>query len=84
MLQLYGASIGLGFAGLVEIHTNHDGAAVARGYRSAMLFGVGLAVVATIVSLAFIRMPKEAREGWQGEDVGEGTSNDNQKSEVPV
>ena len=71
VLQLYGASIGLGFAGLIEIHTSNEGSELSRGYRCALYFGVGLAAVTVLVSVAFVRMPKDTREGWQGEKAAD-------------
>ena len=58
-LQLYATSTGLGFAGIVESHTNHNGKSLDRGYRCAFGFGIGLAVLAGCVSLAFVKMPIE-------------------------
>ena len=68
-LQLYATSLGLGFAGIVELHTDDNGLSPAKGYRSALYFGMGLAITAIIVGVAFVRMPKDTREGWQGEDA---------------
>ena len=80
-LQLYATSIGLGFAGVVEVHTNDHGIDPVKGYRSALYFGVGLAVAALAVCAFGVRMPKDTRQGWQTEDViptlrqeGEGAS----------
>ena len=71
-LQLYATSIGLGFAGVVEVHTNDHGMSPVRGYRSALYFGVGLAAVALAVCAFGVRMPKDSREGWRTEDVTPG------------
>ena len=68
-LQLYATSIGLGFAGIVETHTDNHGLSPVSGYRSALHFGMGMAVVALIISVMFVKMPKDKREGWQGEDA---------------
>ena len=68
-LQLYATSIGLGFAGLIEVHTNNHGRSPVRGYRSALFFGVGMAAVALAVSAFSVRMPKDTRQGWQSGDV---------------
>ena len=67
-LQLYATSIGLGFAGFVEVHTNVHGVDSVRGYRVALYFGIGLAAVALAVCAFGVRMPKDTRHGWQGED----------------
>lgn len=69
VLQLYGTSIGLGFAGIVETHTNRHGSSPVTGYRSALYLGMGLAVAALVVGALFVKMPKDEREGWQGEDA---------------
>lgn len=68
-LQLYATSTGLGFAGVVEVHTNNHGTDSVRGYRSALYFGMGMAAAALVICAAWVRMPKDVREGWQGEDV---------------
>ncbi len=69
-LLSYGLSTGLGFAGTVEVHTNDNGANLLKGYHSAAYLGVGLATAALILSVGFIRIPKDTREGW-GEDEAE-------------
>ena len=68
-LQLYATSIGLGFAGIVETHAIPVGSAPVEGYRAALYFGMGLAVVALAVAIIFVRLPKDTREGWQDEDA---------------
>ena len=68
-LQLYAKSIGLGFAGIVETHAVPASAAPVEGYRAALYFGMGLAGVALAVGGAFVRMPKDTREGWQDEEA---------------
>ena len=72
LLQLYGASIGLGFAGTVEANTNDNGAETLRGYRGALYLGIGLASAALILDILFVRVPKDERVGWGDEtDSGE-------------
>ena len=68
-LQLYATSIGLGFAGLVEVHTNDHGMDPVRGYRSALYLGMGLAAAALALCAFGVRMPKDTRQGWQREDA---------------
>lgn len=70
-LQLYATSIGLGFAGVVEVHLGgkSDEGKIVKGYRAALWFGVGLAVVALVICGGWVRMPKDEREGWSGEDA---------------
>ena len=77
-LQLYATSIGLGFAGVVEKHTSNHGMDPVKGYRSALYFGAGLAVVALGVCAFGVRMPKDSRQGWENEDA---TSNLPQEKE---
>jgi hypothetical protein len=58
----YGISMGLGFAGTVETHTNNGGgtpADVLKGYRGAEYMGIGLAGLGWIISVIFV-----AREHW--------------------
>ena len=70
-LQLYATSIGLGFAGVVEVHLGGKGdeSEIVKGYRAALWFGVGLAVVALVICGGWVRMPKDEREGWSGDDA---------------
>ena len=69
-LQLYATSIGLGFAGVVEVHLGSKSSEgeIVKGYRAALWFGVGLALVALVICGVWVRMPKDEREGWSGED----------------
>ncbi|KAL9096066.1 MAG: hypothetical protein Q9165_001588 [Trypethelium subeluteriae] len=67
-LNLYGNSLGLGFAGTVEVETSKHGRPIINGYRSALWFGVGIAAVALILDMAFVRMAKDDREGWADEN----------------
>lgn len=64
----YGLSIGLGFAATVEAYTNDEGRSIVRGYRHALYLGLGLAVVAMILALVFVRIPKDERDGWDEND----------------
>lgn len=66
-LLSYGMSTGLGFAGTVEVNTSGAGQSkeeLLHGYHMAAYLGVGLAAVAFMTSAAFIRIPKDTREGW--------------------
>ena len=65
VLQVYATSTGLGFAGIVETHTDDHGSLPVKGYRSALYFGMGMAVVALVIGVLFVRTPKDTREGWQ-------------------
>jgi MFS family permease len=64
LLQLYGASIGLGFAGTVEASTNENGVDILSGYRGALYLAIGFGLAALIIDLVFVRVPKDLREGW--------------------
>lgn len=65
----YGLATGLGFAGTVEYYTNDNGKNLVQGYRNGLYLGIGLASLAIVLSLAFVRIPKDRREGWGDEDV---------------
>ncbi|KAB8300498.1 hypothetical protein EYC80_000663 [Monilinia laxa] len=65
----YGLSTGLGIAGTVEVHTNDNGNNLLKGYHSAAYLAVGLASAALIISVIFIRIPKDTREGWAEDDA---------------
>lgn len=73
LLQLYGASIGLGFAGTVEANTNSGGKQTIEGYRGALYFAIGLGVVALVIDVLFVRITKDEREGW-GDEGDSGTN----------
>lgn len=82
-LLSYGISTGIGFGGTVEVHTNHGGKDVVRGYRGALYLGVGFAAASLVLSLLFVRIKKDEREGW-GEkdeskmtDIGSGNATPN-------
>ncbi len=69
-LLSYGMSTGLGFAGTVEVNTFDHGNNLLKGYHCAAYLAVGLASASLILSVVFIRIPKDTREGW-GEDEAE-------------
>ncbi|KAI9738373.1 MAG: hypothetical protein M1834_008876 [Cirrosporium novae-zelandiae] len=64
ILNLYGNSLGVGFAGTVEEYVNKGKPSLVVGYRAALYFGIVIGVVALIVDLWFVRMAKDEREGW--------------------
>ena len=59
-LNLYGVSLGLGFAGTIESEVE----GVERGFRAALYFSAALAVVGLVLDFAFVKLPKAQREGW--------------------
>jgi hypothetical protein len=63
-LLTYGMSTGIGFGGTVEVHTNRGGTDTVRGYRGALYLGVGFAAASLALSLLFVRIQKDDREGW--------------------
>ncbi|KAI9740311.1 MAG: hypothetical protein M1834_004889 [Cirrosporium novae-zelandiae] len=68
-LNLYGNSLGLGFAGTVETEINRGKEMNAVvGYRAALYFGAAIAAVALLVDVAFVRVVKDEREGWVDEE----------------
>lgn len=68
VLLLYGNSIGLGFAGTIEMQIDVSSGDLVAGYRAALWFGCGIALLALALDLAFVRMKKDEREGWEHED----------------
>ena len=85
-LQLYATSVGLGFAGIVETHAGTDATpqGAAEGFRAALYFGMGLAIVALAVGIFFVKMPKQSQDGWQTEDTTINISAENQKQKSPA
>ncbi|KAH6896035.1 major facilitator superfamily domain-containing protein [Thelonectria olida] len=66
-LNLYGNSLGLGFAGTLEIQLVKDGASESLSYRAALFFGAGLTVAALVVNFAFVRVPRDKNTGEEEE-----------------
>jgi len=66
----YGISLGLGFAGTVEVHVNNGGntpADVLKGYRGAWYMGVGLAGLGIVISFIFVvKSYWRDSHGWSG------------------
>ena len=54
----YSISLGLGFAGTVQVYTHHSGETEAEillnGYRSALYMGVGLAGLGVFLAVVFL------------------------------
>lgn len=53
----YSISLGLGFAGTVEVHVNKGGTTpgdIQHGFRSALYMGTGLAALGLALSIAFV------------------------------
>ncbi|KAH8591042.1 major facilitator superfamily transporter [Bisporella sp. PMI_857] len=50
----YSVSLGLGFAGTVEVHVDDRGAEVLKGYRGALHMGIGLACLGAFTSVMFM------------------------------
>ena len=69
VVQVYGVSTGLGFAGTVERYTNDNGQNLVKGYRAAIFLAVGFTALALLVNLLFVRMPADKLEGWTEEDL---------------
>ncbi|KAI8648350.1 hypothetical protein LRP88_02194 [Fusarium phalaenopsidis] len=64
-LNLYGNSLGLGFAGTVEANIAKRHSSEVLGFRSALWFGAALSAVALLMDLSLVRMEKEDQEGWK-------------------
>ncbi|KAF9887085.1 hypothetical protein FE257_010579 [Aspergillus nanangensis] len=67
-LNLYGNSLGLGFASTIEVQIARNFDDHVLGYRAALYFGVGISVIALLLDVFFVRLVKDEREGWE-EDV---------------
>lgn len=84
-LNLYGNSLGLGFAGTIEIQVAKNGGSESDGFRAALWFGMALVVSALDLDLAFVRMPKNDHEGWEkrpDDAIGRVTSDQEEDSRV--
>lgn len=59
----YSISLGVGFAGTVEVHVNNGGktqADLLKGYKGALYMGIGLAGLGLLICLAFL-----AKDHWR-------------------
>ena len=52
VLLLYGNSIGLGFAGTIEMQIDQERHATVEGYRAALWFGTGIALLALVLGMS--------------------------------
>ncbi|KAM0241435.1 hypothetical protein ACHAP5_007632 [Fusarium lateritium] len=68
-LNLYGNSLGLGFAGTIEANLAKSHAGKALEFRSALWFGAGLSAIALVMDLTMVRMEKEDKEGWESNET---------------
>lgn len=68
-LNLYGNSLGLGFAGTIEsqVAKGHEIKDLVSGYKAALYFGAGIAFVGLMLDFVFVRMPRDERDGWDEE-----------------
>ena len=71
-LNLYGNSLGLGFAATVESRVVKDHGNVVLGYRSALFFSLGISLMALMIDVFFVRLIKDEREGWGHVDDEDG------------
>ncbi|PIG88704.1 hypothetical protein AARAC_000584 [Aspergillus arachidicola] len=55
-LNLYGNSLGLGFAGVIEVQVAKHQASEVAGFRAALWFGAALSISALVLDLAFVRL----------------------------
>jgi MFS family permease len=69
VLNLYGNSLGLGFAGTVEVQVGRHGQHQILGFRAALYFGVAVSALALVVDALFIRCKKDVRTGWDESDL---------------
>ncbi|KIV86497.1 hypothetical protein PV11_02108 [Exophiala sideris] len=69
VLNLYGNSLGLGFAGTIEVQTNKQGRDRILGFRAALYFAVAISSLALLVDILFIRCVKDKKRGWEESDI---------------
>ena len=72
----YSISLGLGFAGTIEVHTNNGGrtkADLLKGYHASYYFGIGLCVLGFVVSIGFLlKERRRSSNKGQAQDVDHG------------
>ncbi|PYI07173.1 MFS general substrate transporter [Aspergillus sclerotiicarbonarius CBS 121057] len=59
-LNLYGNSLGLGFAGTVEVQVAKNTNSEVSGIRAGLWFGAALGIMALLIDLAFVRMRQQS------------------------
>ena len=84
VLQVYATSTGLGFAGIIETHNDSHDSLPVRGYRAALYFGMGMAVLALVIGVLFVKMHKDTREGWEETAASANCTESKPRDEVPV
>lgn len=67
-LNLYGNSLGLGFASTIETRVGRRELDPIKGYRAALFFGVGISIVALLLDVFFVRLVRDERQGWEDEN----------------
>lgn len=63
----YGLAMGIGLGGTVEAHTNGGGTRPLDGLRGALWLGAGLAGLGFVIVACLVRVPRDRREGYDGE-----------------
>ncbi|KAF4838916.1 putative MFS-type transporter [Colletotrichum tropicale] len=71
-LNLYGNSLGLGFAGTIESQLIKNGASHVTSFRAALYFAMALSAAALVLDFGFVRMSKDDRKGWEQENSRRG------------
>ncbi|TCD69648.1 hypothetical protein EIP91_006876 [Steccherinum ochraceum] len=82
VLQTYGLSTGLGFAGTVEVHVNKNGTDPVEGYRGGMFLALGFLGLALLINVLFVRMPADTQVGWKEDDLKTRRHSDNPEAET--
>ncbi|KAK9775850.1 putative Major facilitator superfamily-domain-containing protein [Seiridium cardinale] len=73
-LNLYGNSLGIGIAAIIESEVNKTSTDEAGGYRAVLYFSAGICLVGLVLDVVFVRMPKDERDGWDDPVPEEHTS----------
>lgn len=60
-LNLYGNSLGLGFAGMIESQISENTGSQVSGFRAALWFGAALGFAALVLDMLFVRMKSQHR-----------------------
>ncbi|ESU09770.1 hypothetical protein FGSG_03447 [Fusarium graminearum PH-1] len=83
-LNLYGNSLGQGFAGTIETEVGTNNGNDAKGYRAALYFAAGLALLGLALDIVFVRLPKDQREGWDDPSEGDEQGADGMTTAIEV
>ncbi|PWN86899.1 MFS general substrate transporter [Acaromyces ingoldii] len=77
-----GLALGAGLGANVELHVNAGGTRPFDGKRGAFYLAIGLAVTGMMIVVAFVRLPKDGRVGYEKSDEEKQTATPGEEERV--